>query len=350
MTTHNVSRHLSGATNRIFYFVVLGIALVGSGQAAVHWLGWTPVSAFLAVAAVELGAVALSIHADRRRQLGERAIAARLLSAAVAAGGVAINYFGHRADHFGLAVFFAFMSALGYCVWLIDSGARRRDQLRLSGDLAPTAPAYGAVQWVSHPALTYRARQLALRDKDLGLYGSLAAAADAVRDKLADKALTEAIRLKMTKDRDPLTAAIAVGTYQPAVILRELRRRANYDPVVGFFAAAIEMPTVDGAVVSHEPRHAETTAVTAEIVDEPETLTARRRGSRDKLNNRDARRAVLGMLKAEPDAPATAHAHFATRSPEQVRAIRRDLIETGEYPSVKQRKNSDRGIGFQQNQ
>lgn len=346
MNTNRLSRHLSGWTNRLFYAVVLGIALTGSGLVAVKWLNWTPLSAFLAVGAVELGAVALSIHADRRRQLGERAVFARLLSAAVAVGGVAINYFGHRADHLGQAVFFAGMSALGYLVWLVDSGARRRDHLRQTGNLPPTAPAYGAVQWMRHPGLTHRARQLALRDPALGLYGSLAAAADEVRDERADAALTEAIRLKMMQDRDPLTAEIAVGTYQPAVILRELRRRANYDPVVGFFAAAIEMPSADGAAVSPAIEAPETAVVHAEIVDDAESISAVRQAAKHRLNDRDARRTIAAFAAAEPGTPATEIAHIATRSPRRVREIRAAIEKTGEVPAVKQPKSGGPKIGF----
>src|SRR6266511_762791 len=162
-----------------FYAVVALIALAGQTGAAVEWLGWWWLFALGAVAAVEFGGIILSVYGDHRRRLGERALFARVLSAAVAAGAVAVNWLGHHDRLQG--GFFAGMSALGYLVWLLHSGARRRDQLRAAKKLQTTPPTYGPWQWARHPWLTRRARALALRDLTLGLYGSLTAAQDAIR-------------------------------------------------------------------------------------------------------------------------------------------------------------------------
>ncbi|MDQ7909203.1 hypothetical protein RB614_32245, partial [Phytohabitans sp. ZYX-F-186] len=197
---------------RLFYVVVFGVALVGSGQAATGWLNWWAPFAFLAVGAVEFGGAVLSMHADRRRQLGERAMWSRLLSAAVAVGAVLVNLLGHWEEP-GQAAFFAGMSALGYSVWLIDSAARRRDALRAAGKLPPTPPVYGLVHWLRHPWLTRRARHLALVDPTLGLYGSLAAAEAAVRTERRQRALSKVLHAKIRQATGPAAADIAVTVY-----------------------------------------------------------------------------------------------------------------------------------------
>src|SRR5262249_60794447 len=97
-----------------FYAAVALIALAGQTGAAVEWLHWWPLFALAAVAAVEFGGIVLSAYADHRRRLGERAWAARALSAAVAAGAVAVNWLGHHDRLQG--GFFAGMSGLGYLV------------------------------------------------------------------------------------------------------------------------------------------------------------------------------------------------------------------------------------------
>jgi hypothetical protein len=223
-----ITGRISGNTNRVFYVVVLGIALTGAGLAAAKWLQWYEPFAFAAVAAVELGGVALSVHADERRRLGERAIVARLLSATVAAGAVAVNWFGHK-DHVGQAAFFAGMSALGYMVWLIDSGARRRDALRASGDLRRTAPVYGPVQWIRHPGLTRRARLLALADRSLGRSGSLDAARRAVKAERRQAAIAQALRSRITEHVGPVQAEIVIHTYDLDEVARRLEEDADYD-------------------------------------------------------------------------------------------------------------------------
>ena len=166
------SLHTSPWIGTLFYCGVLLTAAIGSSLAAVHWLGWPLYFAIPVILLGELAGVYLMQIADQRRRLGEQAYAARLLSAAVALGMAALNWFGHP-HNLLQAGFFAGASALGYCVWVIRSGARRRDQLRADGRLPETPPAYGLWRWIRHPLATAEARQIAQQHPDLGLYGSL---------------------------------------------------------------------------------------------------------------------------------------------------------------------------------
>src|SRR5205814_776559 len=133
--------------------------------------------------------------------------------------------------------FFAGMSALGYLVWLLHSGARRRDQLRATGDLPPVAPVYGWWSWLRHPGLTRRARGLALADPSLGLYGSLTAARSAARTERRQTAIAALLRRKLAAGRDPLAAQIAVTVYDLDEIAVRLAAGADYDGLTGLIAA-----------------------------------------------------------------------------------------------------------------
>lgn len=227
-----VDRALTG-----FYAVVALLALAGQAGAAVHWLHWPLVTAVAAVAAAEFGGIVLSAYADHRRRLGERALSARALSAAVAAGAVAVNWLGH-ADHLQ-GGFFAGMSALGYLVWLLHSGARRRDQLRATGNLPPVPPVYGARAWLRHPGLTRRARALALEHPSLGLYGSLDAARTAERTQRRQAAIAALLRRKLAAGRDRLAGEIAVTVYDLDVIAARLASSADYDGLTALLAVEL---------------------------------------------------------------------------------------------------------------
>lgn len=324
---------LSSRTNRIFYLVVLGIALAGSGQVAVTWLDWPPLLAFGAVAAVELGAVALSVHGDRRRQLGERAVFARLLSAAVAAGGVAINLLGHQ-HHPGQAAFFAGMSALGYLVWLIDSGARRRDHLRAERRLPQPRQTYSAADWLLHPGLTMRARRLADRTPSLGRFGSIDAAREeiataeriaatkvVVRDLVVAEFGADAARMILASadfnaigrgyatgdDHDQWSAALR-DRFSPARLLGQVADRP-----------AVEAPKDD--------------VVEAEIVPDSAPVSAGRSTGVRRLDDAGARRVAVALKKAEPKITPQEAAPLVTRAPRTVREIWAKE-KTGTLPAV----------------
>lgn len=289
---------------RAFYLTVLLLALAGQSLAAREWLGWPLLLAIVAVAAVEFGGVVLSMHADQRRQLGERAAAARILSAAVAAGAVAVNWFGH--DDRMQGAFFAGMSALGYLVWLVDTGARRREQLRAARMLPPTPPAYG-MQWLRHPSLTARARRLALESPDLGLYGSLAAATAQAKAERRQVALAAALRTKVVDALgDPVMATIATTTFDLDEIARRLAASADYDGLTALLGADLAPARLaGGGQAAVEVVDVETTEIEApdpwtfaEPVDEDPWEAAERHIQED-----SERRRIAQALATPPPTP-----------------------------------------------
>lgn len=224
-----------GRLGALFYAVVAVVALVGQTSAAVGWLNFPVLFALIAVAALELGGIVLSAQADHRRRLGERALAARALSAAVAVFAVGFNWFGHG-DNRLAGGFFAGMSALGYLVWLIQSGNRRRDQLRSTGMLPPVPPAYPVGQWVRHPWITSRARQLALADTNLGLYDSLELARRLHRAEQRQRAIAKVLRQELRRNSDKLAAKVAVNTYDLDELAQRLADQADYEGLTGLVA------------------------------------------------------------------------------------------------------------------
>lgn len=246
-----IAAQLTGRTNRLFYFVVLIVALVGSSTAAREWLigdgkagrpdrWWYLPAALVAVAVYELGAVAVSRFADQRRRLNERALVARLTSAALAGGAIAAQFLGH--DDLGPATFFAGVSLTGYVIYLLEAAAARRDALRRDGKLADTPPAYGAGQWLRHPWLTRRGRALALANAEirlqspavpaLGRVASLEAAAEQVRAEKRLAAIEDALRTRIAAGVDPTMAKIAVNTYSLPRVAEGIAAAADYPALV----------------------------------------------------------------------------------------------------------------------
>ncbi len=320
----------------VFYVVVVGVALTGAGQAATGWLGWPALFAFAAVAAVELGGVVISHHAGERMRLGERAIIARLLSAAVAAGAVSVNWFGHHADSVGQAAFFAGMSALGYLVWLIDTSARRRDQLRVRGMLATVPPAYGLAQWLRHPWLTREARALAVADPTLGLHRSLEAAAAAARRRTRHAAIAVLLRRKLSAGRDQVAAELAIATYDLDEIAARLAAAADYDGLTALLGADLTAAAVAG-VPDTQP---DTAPVTEPVVDTVRTAediagasgdTAGGEASRVKLPTEAARTIAQSLYLANPDMPMATIADMIGMS---TRTVRRYLADVGRPTSA----------------
>jgi len=189
-----------------------------------------------AVAALELGGIVVLANADVRRRLGERAIASRILSVAIAASAVAFNWLAHQ-NHL-LGAFFAGMSALGYLVWLMHTENQRRDRLRVKGDLPPTTPAYEMIgHWLRHPMLTIRARAMAKADPRLGLYDSLAEARAEIRRERRQAAIAKVLHRKIRAAVDPKTADIAIAVYDLDEIAARLADRADYDGLTTLIAA-----------------------------------------------------------------------------------------------------------------
>jgi len=219
-----------------FYVVVLLVALAGQVSGAVEALHIPIAAAVPAVGALELGGIVVLANADVRRRLGERAVASRVLSAAIAAGAVAFNWLAH-ANHL-LGGFFAGMSALGYLVWLMHTENQRRDRLRVKGDLPPTSPAYEVVEhWLRHPWLTHRAKSMAKADPRLGLYESMAAARAEVRRERRQAAISKVLHRKIRSAVDPKTADIAIAVYDLDEIATRLADGADYDGLTALIAA-----------------------------------------------------------------------------------------------------------------
>jgi hypothetical protein len=229
-----------------FYIVVLLVALAGQVSGAVETLGIPLIAAIPAVSALELGGIVVLANADVRRRLGERAVASRLLSVAIAVAASTFNWLAH-ADHL-LGGFFAGMSALGYLVWVMHTENQRRDRLRITGDLPPTTPAYELVgHWLRHPLLTSRAKTLAKEDPQLGLYDSLAFARDDIKREGRQSAIAKVLHRKIRAAVDPKTADIALAVYDLDEIAIRLTRHADYDGLSALIAVDLDPARLAGA-------------------------------------------------------------------------------------------------------
>ncbi|QDY11196.1 hypothetical protein FJK98_32020 [Micromonospora sp. HM134] len=232
-------------TRQAFYVLVLAVALIGQVTGAAQALGIPLAVAVPAVATLELGGVVVMADADVRRRLGERALASRLLSAAIAAAAVTFNWTAHP-DHL-LGGFYAGMSALGYLVWLIHAGNQRRDRLRATGNLPPTPPAYELVgHWIRHPALTLRARTIAKAD-GLDLYESLTEARTAIDREYRNTAIARLLQRKIRANLDPTTADIAVRVYDLDEIADRLTAAADYHGLTTLLATDLTPERMIGA-------------------------------------------------------------------------------------------------------
>lgn len=304
---------------QLFYVVVLLVALAGQVSGAVEALGIPIYAAIPAVAALELGGIVVLTNADVRRRLGERAVASRLLSVAIAAGAVTFNWLAHR-DHL-LGGFFAGMSALGYLVWLMHTENQRRDRLRALGDLPPTTPAYELVgHWLRHPWLTTRARALAKADQRLGLYDSIAAAREAVRRERRQSAIAKVLHRKIRAAVNPASADIAIAVYDLDEIAARLTRSADYDGLTALLAVDLDPRRILAAnATDGGPDDADLADL--EAVDEPDDSSRRARKPRAPRSD-SAEKRVAAAVKRSPNATAV---QLAARLDLDVRTINRHL-------------------------
>jgi hypothetical protein len=340
------ARAVMGDANRLlggFYTGVALAALAGQALAAQEWLGWPLLLTTPAVGLVELGGIALCAFADARRRLGERAWGARVASAAVAVGAVLLNWTGHPSHLAG--GFFAGLSALGYLVWLLQSGARRRDQRQGDGDMAATPPSYELWgHWFRHPGLTRRARSMAKADPSLGLYGSLDAAREAIQREARNAALTKALRRRVADAADPTLAEIAVHTYDLDQIAERLRDGADYDGVTSILAgelAAERIAPVVGATSasrgasgkrSGAPRSAATGAKPGRQQSKASAAGARQPGATSATTERQAD-GGSGAMGAPVSATAGANVFAISDGAERHERARRyylDAISAGQ--------------------
>src|SRR5207247_2167366 len=106
----------------------------------------------------------------------ERALAGRVFAFAVALLVALINFAGHMGNGYRQALF-AGASLVAFGVYLWRGACRRRDALIASGDMAAPAPLYPLSCYLpGRWKVTRLARELARRNRRLGMYGSLAAA------------------------------------------------------------------------------------------------------------------------------------------------------------------------------
>ncbi|MEU7874258.1 hypothetical protein [Dactylosporangium sp. NPDC049140] len=209
------------------------------------WWRAAMVTPFAAV--IDLGGVVTSAFADARQRLGETAYGWRALSAGAVTTGVAINIIGH-ADVPYLAVVFGGLGVFAYSVWLLHSAARRRDALRAAGKLADTAPVYGLAQWRREPAVTRRARTLALAS-GYPLHESLDIARAQLRDERRRTALAQHVEtLIRSRHADPVRAAIAATTLDIDAVAAALTAQsdvAGWARVINADLVPPPLPTAD---------------------------------------------------------------------------------------------------------
>jgi hypothetical protein len=302
-----------------FYVGVAAVALAGQTTAAREWLGWPVEFALPAVGLLELGGIALAARSDYRRRLGERAVAARVLSTAVAVFAVVFNWVGHT-NHLA-GGFFAGMSALGYCVWLINAGDRRRDQLRATGRLPVPAPTYPLMQWIRCPGLTRRARVLAVANPLLGLHESILLASEQVRVERRRQAISKLLAIKLTEGKDPLGAQIAVTVYDPDEIAKRIEATADYDGLAELLARDLN----PGRVLGDRPRPTPRKPVEPTAEEKPARPTAAKATGRRSTTQRVPARPVgrPGERAAVANARILRSAdYYPTGLPDSERVIR----------------------------
>jgi hypothetical protein len=268
-------------------------------------------------AVIDLGGVVTSAFADWRQRLGESAYGWRALSAGSVTVGVAINVLGHR-DVPYLAVVFGGLGVFAYAVWLMHSAARRRDALRAVGKLTGTAPVYGLGQWWREPAVTRRARSLAVAHR-LPLHASLDLARQQLRDEKRRAALaTHVESLIRSRHDDPVRADIAATTLDLDAIAAQLRGQADvagWTRVIGTDLQPPAIPEGDG-----EPDTERESATPPTLSRPMPPADVLRRVPQDQASY-DRWRRLWTELKADPEPAESAQRHDI--SLRQVQWIRR---------------------------
>jgi len=230
-----------------FYVLVLLAALVGQATGAVEVLGIPAWLAVCCVAVLEFGGMVLMRMAEIRRRLGETAVVPMILAFAVGAFAVTFNWVAHEDRKAG--AFFAFMSGLGFCVWVLSTEHRRRDRLRANGQMSELPPQYELVtHWLRRPMLTLRARSMAKADPKLGMVRSLVAADQAMRRDRRLKGIARVLRRKIRKAVDPVTADIAINAYDLDRVADDLAARADYTGLSDLVAADL----VPSRIAAHQ--------------------------------------------------------------------------------------------------
>ncbi|WP_410814863.1 hypothetical protein [Micromonospora sp. 067-2] len=281
-------------------------------------LPWWWRAAFVAPFAIviDLGGAVTAAFADWRQRLGEAAYGWRILSAATVTVGVTTNIVGH-ADVAYLAVVFGGLGVFAYAIWLMHSAARRRDALRASGKIADTAPVYGLAQWWREPAVTRRARSLALAQQ-LPLHQSLDTARQQLRDDKRRSALaTHVETLIRSRHDDPVRADIAATTLDLDAVAAALTAQADVPGWAHVIGADLLPPTPPD-----REAHPDVKRETAAVAGPMPPADVLRRVPQDQASY-DRWRLLWAELKADPDIALAAFAQRHGISLRQVQWIRR---------------------------
>lgn len=200
-----------------------------------HWHTSAAVAVLVPFAAcIELLGMATSALADQRQRGGEKAIGFRALSAATAATAVAIIVVGHWPRYYEV-IGFGVLSGSAYTLWLLHTAARRRDALREAGLLEKVAPAYGW-RWVRAPAVTARARELAVT-QGLGVAESVTEATKQLdaehleqRAEARRRAIARAVRrVVRSQHTDRRMADLASRTLDLDRVAADLQAATDYE-------------------------------------------------------------------------------------------------------------------------
>jgi len=331
---------------RGFYVVVLLTALAGQVSGAVVAIRIPVIWAIPATCALELGGVVVMANADIRRRLGERAVVSRLLSAVIAGWAVGFNWLAH-ANHMQ-GGFFAFMSALGYCVWMMHTENQRRDRLRALGNLPPVPPAYELwSHWMRHPGLTLRARTLAKKHAHLDLYGSLDEAHSERTRERRTHAIGAVLKRQISRTvKDRNASEIALTTYDMDEVAERIQAHVDYDRLAALVVAAIDPDVLTGRCASDPEKSQVNGQIGAHVDTLVDAVSDAPQTHPDAPTEAVSSALVQTHLELVTDAPAeprrarpaaVAKTHSGARSPDakavaQVRALAQ---RSGGTPSVR---------------
>ncbi len=217
----------------LFYALVLGIAGYGNGDALHTRYHFLPFIAVLVALVLEVAGVVFADFADGRMRKGEKAIVARVVSAIIATGVAALNWFGHFEIDPLLASVYAGASLIAYVYWMFKASANRRDAQRAKKRMDAVAASFSIAQWISHPFVTRKAAALSKKDPGLGTAGSL----EAIR---LQKALGAWIRSQVTKANDKEAADAMLAIYDPDQMAHELRKYVQWEQFAKALAGHID--------------------------------------------------------------------------------------------------------------
>jgi hypothetical protein len=270
----------------MWYLAVLGAAGYGAVTGLINLRQLPLVLAVIVVAALELGALVLVTFGDFRRKFNEKAIAARLMSAAVAGFAISVNWFGH--DGFWRA-FFAGFSALGYAVVILDGNARRRDRrYKAQGRCPDPDPEFGVWQWLAEPRLTRLARDIyrrtlvtvkdtdgkAIRDADgkvkvrrLDNHEALDRARDEVEARAARKAIYALLHEDMTAVFGSKKAALAAAVANPDKLVAEVAKHVRWEAIAETWGTGVDPVTFAKALARTDAERKRLTAIADRAVE-----------------------------------------------------------------------------------